>query len=52
MDQKSKMHVESVSLFDREEIIHNCTVQILTNSVTGEISIGWWPENNPPISGD
>lgn len=30
------------SMFDQEEIHRNCTVQILKNSVTGEISIGWW----------
>lgn len=32
----------SVSVFDKEEIIENCTVQILSNSTTGEVSIGWW----------
>ena len=30
------------NLFDIEEIYENCTVQILKNSITGEISIGWW----------
>lgn len=29
-------------VFDEEEIHENCTVQILRNSVTGEVSIGWW----------
>ena len=29
-------------LYDREEIIEGCTVQILTNTVTGEQSVGWW----------
>ena len=39
--------VESlVSFFDQEEIIENCTVQILTNSKTGEVSVGWW-RNEP-----
>lgn len=28
--------------FDEEEIHENCTVQILRNSVTGEVSVGWW----------
>ena len=32
----------AVSFFDQEEIIENCTVQILTNSKTGEVSVGWW----------
>ena len=30
------------SIFDIEEIYTNCTVQVLKNSVTGEISVGWW----------
>lgn len=39
------------NVFDVEEIHHNCTVQILRNSVTGEQSIGWWPEEQPPKEG-
>lgn len=31
-----------VNIYDREEIHENCTVQVLTNSVTGEVSVGWW----------
>lgn len=30
------------NIFDKEEIIENCTVQILTNTITGEVSVGWW----------
>lgn len=30
------------NIFDKEETIENCTVQILENSVTGEMSVGWW----------
>lgn len=30
------------NIFDQEEIIEGCTVQILRNSVTGETSVGWW----------
>ena len=30
------------NIYDIEEIYPDCTVQILRNSVTGEISIGWW----------
>jgi len=35
---------ESVTtgMFDIEELHPNCTVQILKNSVTGEMSLGWW----------
>lgn len=31
-----------VNIYDREEIHENCTVQVLTNTVTGDVSIGWW----------
>ncbi len=34
--------LNSVSIYDEEEIHTNCTVQILRNSITGETSIGWW----------
>ena len=34
----------STNLYDQEEIHHNCTVQILRNSVTGDVSVGWWKE--------
>ena len=37
------------NIFDIEEIHPNCTVQILRNSVTGEVSVGWWPNDNKPI---
>lgn len=30
------------NIFDEVEEIPNCTVQILRNSVTGEISVGWY----------
>lgn len=35
-----------VFIYDEEEIHENCTVQILKNSVTVEISIGWWENEN------
>lgn len=31
-----------VCVFDQEEIHRNCTVQILSNSITGDTSVGWW----------
>lgn len=40
--------LESTATFDKEEIYTDCTVQILTNTVTGEQSIGWWKNENPP----
>ena len=36
-----EIHVDA-GLFDREEIYPDCTVQVLSNSLTGETSIGWW----------
>ena len=30
------------NIFDQEEIHENCTVQLLKNSITGEVSVGWW----------
>ena len=34
-------HVET-NIFDIEELYPNCTVQVLKNSFTGEVSVGWW----------
>lgn len=28
--------------YDQEEIYENCTVQVLTNTINGHTSIGWW----------
>ena len=33
-----------INIFDQEETYHNCTVQVLTNSATGQVSVGWWRE--------
>ena len=41
MDNSEIISVET-NIFDIEEIYSNCTVQVLTNSVTGEVSVGWW----------
>ena len=38
-----------INLYDKEEIHHNCTVQVWTNTATGQTSIGWWPEGEPPV---
>ena len=34
------------NVFDQIEEHPNCTVQILKNSVTGEISVGWYPNDS------
>ena len=33
------------NVYDKCEIHHNCTVEILENSVTGKVSIGWYRES-------
>ena len=37
-------------LYDKEETIEHCTVQVLTNTVTGEQSVGWWKEDEDPVT--
>ena len=34
------------AIFDVEETYENCTVQVLKNSVTGEVSVGWWQNDS------
>lgn len=34
--------IVKTNMYDQEEIIYPCTVQILTNTTTGEVSVGWW----------
>lgn len=41
-DKKEIIRLDSVNIYDKETIIPNCTVQILENTVTGEVSVGWW----------
>ncbi len=37
-------------IFDEEELIPNCTIQIWRNSQTGDVSVGWMREGEePPI---
>ena len=35
------VRLDGVDIYDKETIIPNCTVQILENTVTGEVSVGW-----------
>lgn len=41
----SVVSVRTVPVYDTEEIHHGCTVQVWSNSQTGEQSIGWWYED-------
>lgn len=36
------------AFYDKEETYRNCTVQVLTNTRTGECSVGWW-KNDPDV---
>lgn len=36
------------NIFDKVEVFHNCTVEVLTNTVTGDVDIGWYPEGSSP----
>lgn len=31
-----------VDYYDKSEIHENCTVEVLTNTKTGAVSVGWW----------
>lgn len=43
MEKKTEEKVElGFEYFDKCETIENCTVQILTNTKTGKVSVGWW----------
>jgi len=42
------IHPESSGIYDIEEIHENCTVEIWKNSVTGEVSIGWYEGEHDP----
>ena len=37
--------IESVGVYDKENTEHGCAVQVLENTVTGEVSVGWWKED-------
>jgi len=47
-DETEKFTVDT-NIYDIVEVIEDCTVEILKNSVTGAISIGWWRNDNPPF---
>ena len=38
------MMVDSIGVYNEEEIHENCVVQVWRNTVTGETSVGWWQE--------
>lgn len=44
-NQEPKVEM-AVEFYDQEEIHHNCTVHIWSNSKTGAVSIGWTQDND------
>lgn len=46
MQREKEPEIISIGIFDECEVIEDCTVEILHNSVTDEYSIGWY-RNNP-----
>lgn len=43
------MNLINFAIFDEVERIPDCTVEILRNSATGEISFGWYKGDIPVI---
>lgn len=43
-DELERLSEPEVVVYDKEEVFTNCTVQVLTNTVTGKVSVGWWKE--------
>ena len=44
--------IDSIGIYDVVEEYPNATVQILRNSITGEESIGWFNNDDPPVTVD
>lgn len=42
MREGQQIEKVEINFFDKEEIYENCTVQVLTNTTTGAVSVGWW----------
>ena len=34
--------IDHVAIYDKVTTYRNCTVQVLENTVTGDVSVGWW----------
>ena len=46
-DLKEVFEVDT-NIYDKATIYDDCTVQILENTVTGKVSVGWWRNDKPP----
>lgn len=36
-----------INVYNREDRYPDCTVQVLTNTFTGQTSVGWWQNEKP-----
>ena len=45
IDSAQVVKVET-NIYDKEEIYPDCTVQVLTNTATGDVSVGWWKNDD------
>lgn len=47
------IHPEQVrvecNVYDQEQIYRDCTVQVLTNTATGAVSVGWWQNDKEDV---
>ena len=37
------------NMFDVVEKYDDCVVEVLKNSITGEVSVGWYKKDRPPV---
>ena len=37
-----EIRIDSLAIYDKETTYTDCTVQVLENTVTGDVSVGWW----------
>ena len=37
------------NVYDQEQIYRDCTVQVLTNTATGAVSVGWWQNDKEDV---
>ena len=43
---KTEIVKVETNIYDKEETYPDCTVQVLTNTATGDVSVGWWKNGN------
>lgn len=41
--------VKDGKYYDKVEVYENCTVEVLTNTKTGEVSVGWYRPINAKV---